>query len=986
MLRFLFRKMWKTRWLTVSTFLGLIVAVAFTTSIPMYADGALKRVVAKTLEESESGMPPGSLLMRYQATGSVRAEMDAFNDVDTYIREEIPTDIEFPQQTYIRALSLRGATITPTDPAKIDGSKRRQMSIATYSGFKDKVELALGRWASDKVTDGVIEAVILEETMFRLDMHVGDIYNYPITAVSKGKPLKVKIVGTVKPINENDPYWFQGFEAILANLIVDEQMFIDQLLVKDKIPLNLANWYYAFDLKEIQTSKIPALEKTLTRLDMNLFAKLTDTKVDQSFLGLLSEFKTQGLQLQLLLFTLAAPILAMVLYYIVMNAKQSLDRQRTDIAVIRSRGGSTKQIIWIYLLEGLILGAIAMIIGPILGWFLAKSIGSANGFLTFVDRKSIPVAFTLDAALYGLGAVVLAIVASVVPAIMYAKSSIVGNKQKQARTDRKPFWQRWFIDIILIGLVSYGWYLFNSQQMLSQQTGLTTDQMQVQPVLFFVPALAIFALGMFFLRIFPWILRFFSWIGKKVLPVSMYLTLTQLSRSSKSYYPLMLLLTLTIGLGVYNASAARTLDLNSTERTLYSYGTDVVLELGWESVSDEIPTGQGNGQNGNGGKGNGTGGNGSGGNGGTGGGNNGGTGGGNGGNGGGNGGGTGGGGQKPGIEAPRKVRFIEPRFQMFSDLDGVEHAARVLRTKGNAVAAGKSLGQGNVMGIDNDQFAQVAWFRNDLFPTHPFKYLNLLGTYEQAVIVPESFAEKNGLKQNDVITISINQQPLEFVIVATLPYWPSEYPDDKPFFITNLEYIYDQIPVIPYQVWLKVKEGALVGPMITELQDKGVVLASVKDVNSALAIQSKHPSRGGVFGILSLGFLVSVLISLIGYLLYWYFNLASRVVQFGVLRAMGLKRKQLTGMLLLEQILTGGLAIGIGIGVGRLVSLLFLPFLQTADNVKTQVPPFRIIFEAKDTLQLYIVVAVMMVTGASLLFVHIRSLRVHQAIKLGEER
>jgi len=65
---------------------------------------------------------------------------------------------------------------------------------------------------------------------------------------------------------------------------------------------------------------------------------------------------------------------------------------------------------------------------------------------------------------------------------------------------------------------------------------------------------------------------------------------------------------------------------------------------------------------------------------------------------------------------------------------------------------------------------------------------------------------------------------------------------------------------------------------------------------------------------------------------------------------------------------------------------LFLPFLQTSENVKMQVPPFRVVFNARDTDQLYIVVAVMMATGAALLFVHIRRLRVHQAVKLGEER
>jgi putative ABC transport system permease protein len=54
--------------------------------------------------------------------------------------------------------------------------------------------------------------------------------------------------------------------------------------------------------------------------------------------------------------------------------------------------------------------------------------------------------------------------------------------------------------------------------------------------------------------------------------------------------------------------------------------------------------------------------------------------------------------------------------------------------------------------------------------------------------------------------------------------------------------------------------------------------------------------------------------------------------------------------------------------------------------VKTQVPPFRVVFNARDTDQLYVVVAFMMLTGAMLLFLHIRRLRVHQAVKLGEEK
>src|SRR5690606_2092618 len=122
------------------------------------------------------------------------------------------------------------------------------------------------------------------------------------------------------------------------------------------------------------------------------------------------------------LFTLAAPMIAMVFYFIAMNAKQSLEKQRSDIAVLRSRGAGTRQIIWIYVLEGLLLGGAALVLGPLIGWFMAKSIGSANGFLTFVDRKAIPVGFSTEAAIAGVAAVLLAILSSVIPAILYARA------------------------------------------------------------------------------------------------------------------------------------------------------------------------------------------------------------------------------------------------------------------------------------------------------------------------------------------------------------------------------------------------------------------------------------------------------------------------------------------------------------------------------------------------------------------------------------
>ncbi|QNK54533.1 FtsX-like permease family protein [Paenibacillus sp. PAMC21692] len=959
--RFIFRKMWNTRWLTLSTLAGLTMAVAFATSIPMYADGALKRVVAQSLQEKSTGMPAGSLLMRFQSTPGEKTDLTALAELERYIKEEVPQSIGFTYDTYQKTYSIRSSDVVPEDPSKVDAGRNRQLSLMTMSGLAEHGEIAQGKWFDEGAGDGeIIEAVMMEEAMYRNDIHIGDIFEYPVYG-GLNLTLRVKIVGAFNPVDAANPYWYQGLEGLLGSLQVSEAVFHKVLLEKFGIPLHNGGWYYAFDLSEVKTSQLSPLGRTLERLNIELYQRMKDTRVEISFASTLTEFRKQSLQLQTLLFTLAAPMIAMVFYFIAMNARQSLDKQRSDIAVLRSRGAGTRQIIWIYLLEGLMLGAVALATGPFIGWFMAKSIGSANGFLSFVNRASIPVGFSTEAIIAGCAAVLLAILATVIPAVIYARSSIVSYKQELARSDRKPVWQRWFLDVLLLGAAGYGWYMFNERQMLTFQTGMTTDQLNVQPFLFFVPALAIFALGLFFLRLFPWLLKLFNWLGRKFLPVPLYLTLTQLSRSSKGYYPLMILLVLTLGLGVYNASAARTIDLNSTERTLYKYGSDVIIQTVWDGTAEVTQPSGGNGGNGGGG--------------------NGGGGGGNGGSpgGGGNGGGNGGG-------VPTRILYNEPPFEIFRTLDGVEAAARVLKSKGNVVISGKSIGQGTILGIDNKDFSEVGWFRDDLYPVHPFHYLANLGLVEHAAIIPTGVAEKYQLKLGDTVSVGFTDGMIDFSVVGILPYWPSQYPDKSPFIITNLDYIYDQLPIMPYEVWLKMEPDALVAPIVDKLQKEGIELASVDDVRTELITESKHPTRGGVFGILSLGFLVSVVITLAGYILYWFFNLSGRVVQFGVLRAMGLSRKQLTGMMLLEQLFTAGLAIALGIVIGKVVSLIFLPFLQTADNVAETVPPFRVVFEASDTNQLFYVVGFMMFVGALLLFLHIRRLKVHQAVKMGEER
>lgn len=927
LLRFLLLKIGQNRWFTLGTLLGLTVATAFAMSIPMYADGTLKRVVAKSLQEETKGLPAASLYMKYQLSGASGAKLDGIMEADAWIRGELPGRIGFAVDAFSSRIALPASIVRSMEGGQGASSRLVRMELASQSGFSEGVDLEDGRLPREGIQDGVVEALALAETMGRYDWKTGDTFSYDAkNGEGKTKRIAVRIAGVYKLKDETELRWaIDGKDKLVTTLWVSDGTMKNDLLKEMELVPDSASWFYAFDLSDVRIRDLSPLIGELNRLELHLHGILANTKVNLSFIEMLRDFQRQSAMLITTLFALAAPVMAMVLYFITLNAQQALERQRSDIAVLHSRGASPRQIVMLYALEASLLGALALALGVGLAWFMAKTIGSSSGFLTFVGRKSLPIGLSGTSWTLGAIAVLLAVAATIAPIRKYAKASIVEHTQRKARRGGKPLWQRFYADVVLLGLSGAGWYLLDAGRLVSPSGG-GDGGAEIEPALFVLPALMIFSAGLVYMRLFPILLRCWNALMKNRMPVMAYLTFTQLSRSAASFYPIMILLILTIGLGAYGSSAARTMDLNASDRTQYQYGSDVVLKLAWEGVLDE------NDEN--------------------------------------------------------KIYYTEPSFETFHGLDGVSSATRVLKATGKIELGGKQAGNGRVIGIDNVDFSRTAWFREDMYEVHPYLYLDALGIAEQAVLVSEAFAAKYGVQAGDPVSLSIGYDaaPVDFVIVGIVPYWPSLYPDEAPFFIGNLDYIYQQVEKIPYEVWLDLEEGAKLAPALETLADRGIEVTQIDDARGELVDRRNHPAQGGVFGILSLGFMISLLVSLLGYLIFWLFSLSRRVVQFGIVRAMGLSRWQLLGMLLLEQLLTTGLSVVAGIALGQAAGRLFLPFLQEGGDAARRIPPFRIVFEAEDSLKLYVLTGIMLAAGAILLLLQLRSLRITQAIKLGEER
>src|SRR5439155_16817344 len=204
------------------------------------------------------------------------------------------------------------------------------------------------------------------------------------------------------------------------------------------------------------------------------------------------------------------------------------------------------------------------VIGPLLGMVVAQFIGRTYTFLVFSNRELLPVHITGQTLEFALLAVGLSVGAMVLPAVGASRHSIVTYKQEVARSTRPPFWQRWFVDFLILGVAGYGYYLLSQRQSiltLGEAGDVFSD-----PLLLLVPAFFIFACSLVFLRFFPLLVEGLSRIGSRFFGVSVLLGLRQIARIPGQYTRLVLLLTLTLALGTFAAAVAKTLDRKYNDR------------------------------------------------------------------------------------------------------------------------------------------------------------------------------------------------------------------------------------------------------------------------------------------------------------------------------------------------------------------------------------------------------------------------------------
>jgi putative ABC transport system permease protein len=257
-----------------------------------------------------------------------------------------------------------------------------------------------------------------------------------------------------------------------------------------------------------------------------------------------------------------------------------------------------------------------------------------------------------------------------------------------------------------------------------------------------------------------------------------------------------------------------------------------------------------------------------------------------------------------------------------------------------------------------------------------------------------------GVAPGDTLEIAWEGAQFLAVVYAVVDYFPSFNPNPSVdasasgrsrsarapmLVVAHLETVQNALVLRPYDVWIKLKDGATAQQLYESLAENRVSLTKFVDVQGEIAASRNDPFRMAINGVMSLGLILSLLISFTGFLLYWVLSMRARALQFGVIRAMGLSFGGMVGMLGAEQLLTSGAGMLIGLIAGRAAAALFVPLFQLSFDPVRIVPPFEIRIHAGDTLRMITVMLAMLGAALIALAVLLKRLKVHQAVKLGED-
>lgn len=908
--------------LNLLALVGVIVAVGLVTSAGFFSQAVDTVVMRQELAEYSriTGRAPFSVRVFNSSTSSVPLSLEWATELGKGIAHTISQELDLPVN---EVMLQANSGILSMQTERNGAVARSNVNLIYQDEIAAYMTITQGA-AMDQngAAGGLLEFWMHVRLAGKIGADVGD-----TITILPGEGLESvpgRVAGIWQATDPKDGYWLTDPDQSLQDaLLVRRQDYI--ALVEPFLPVKVraATWRVTLDESLANPADGRKYVAGLASAPILIDRYLPGARVTTPALPL-EKFVNRQTNLTTLLLGFNVPGLGFLLYFLILTSVVIAYWQRREVSMLVSRGMGRLTVLNFTFVEALILFVIGAPLGLAFGIALARAMGYVASFLVFDDRPPLPVSWlgiNWQLVLLTLGIVMLARLWS---AAVVSRDSAISQEREHVRPRLGPFWYRNYLDLLLIIPTAYAYDQLSKTGSLGRLVQDRPEDLFQDPLLVLVPALFIVSIGLIGMRPFPLLMRLLDVAARHSVWLPLHLALRQLSRQSHTYINPLLLVIVSLALGVYTFSMAASLDKWLQDRIYYNIGADVTLQPFLETAS---------------------------------------------------------------LREEAGADWIPP-IDEYASVSGVAAATRVGNYTADIRMPDKSI-RGRFLALDRSDFPTVAWFREDLASESLGALMNRLALSGPNVLVSEQFFVDNLLSIGSRIDIlvltdfgaSIREQ---FVVAGIYKHFPTVYADEV-VVVGNMDYLFSYFPVtMPHRIWLRLQPGVASAAVLQAIPvETGVDAIQRVGADEQLSRERAQTERVGVFGTLTVSFVMSALMAALGLLTYSYASLNDRLFQFSVLRAIGMRRASLAGQVLLEYAILITYGAVVGVLVGSYAAQLFVPLFRVGSGANAPLPPLLPIIAGSEILPLVLGFAGLMIVLELVVLSSALYRRIFVALRMG---
>lgn len=938
--------------LTLLALVGIVLAVGLLTSAGFFSQAVDRVILLQELDalSQSTGRIPFSMRVYFQPSSRKPVSLIDAENVGQSIGNTLSAEIDLPLEHLGIQVESGGLMLVPMpDDARYGANKSflNTINVVYVADVAEQLEIVSGEPMGiyDPLDPETLDVWMHARLAEEMGIRVGE--RFQVTINLRTAPRKIYIRGIWQAKDATDHFWFSNPDTTLRTAFLVSRtgflQFMDPMLPAKS---GFVNWHIILNDQPLNpkyaVDYATGFEQGMTVVNRYL----PGARLDISPLDPLKEFVQRQSRLTLVLLGFNIPALAFLLYFLLQISLIIVRWQQRETALLVSRGMSLGSILGLTLLEEILLFLVGVPLGIAFGMALAQWMGYTVSFLAFVTRPPLPVSIQgIDFTLIAI-ALSVALSSRIAPTISAAQQSVVEQAREGVRPLRAPFWQRAWLDFLLI-LPTYYVYqqLANRGTLTAGATtrglfGITnpdesTAQFLQDPLLVLAPALFILCVTLLSMRVFPWLLRLFDLVAGRTPWLSLHLALRQLGRSSQSYVNPLLLVIVALAMGVYTRSMAESLDQWLIDQVYYHIGADISFLPYIEPAEGDA-------------------------------------------------------GSQGASNSELRTEGLIPPADTFATIPGVEAATRVGDYPVRIPSPNSGEIKGRMLALDRVNFTNVAWFRSDFADEPLGALMNRLAAAPENVLVTREFLAALALRVGDQFNMSVRladgiAYSGAFRVAGLYRHFPTVEVDEA-VVIGNLEHLYTQSGAeFEHYIWLRTQQSANSKELFRQVATKGVEPTRPRDARATIVTDQAKMERVGIFGTLSVGFLASTVMAMLALLVHNYASLQERLYQFGVMRAIGLWRGQVIVQVVLEYGMLTLYGAVVGATIGLYTAQIFAPFFRIPEGAGAPLPPLLPIIAEDATTTLGLIFAGLMILSELLVMMRALTMRLFSTLRMGHQ-